>query len=416
MTSKPRLLFVTTEFPFPAQNGITNKISNYLKRLPARFDVTLVSFFDPTFVGPPDAASVNDARNYASEVHVLSQQPRSFRPLARLEPPFVARYRTAASRALIADLTSKKTFDVIHLDCLGSVSLAPSIRRRPRVLVASPNDVYSLMLEGRDEDSPIRSSMAAFNRWLVRRYERKTYPAFDQLHFVSQVDCDYAKKLAPSLAPAWVPLGVELPKLPAIAEEPHTLVFVANMLEGHGGHIVEFVRETLPLIRAQVPDVRLMAVGPHPPPELTEIARADSSITVTGFVDDTAPYLARGSVALCLNTLLGGMQTKVLGAMAMGKPVVGLPQNFVAIKSAENGVHFVSARGREEFAAETVALFRSPERRQRIGRAARELLATEYGWDRVIEKYLALIGTSEHGPARESVRNYRSSRAEQTAR
>jgi glycosyltransferase involved in cell wall biosynthesis len=222
------------------------------------------------------------------------------------------------------------------------------------------------------------------------------------VHFVSRVDCDYLARLAPGVRTHWVPLGVAVPPASALdatadAEEPATLVFVANMLEIHGAPIVEFVRETLPAVRREVPAARLLVVGANAPEALIEAAQQDAAITLTGYVPDTFPYLARGSVALCLNTLLGGMQTKVLGAMAVGKAVIGRPQNFTAIEGAVDGTHYVSAGTRETLASNIIALLRDPARRRSIGRAAHDLMAGRYTWDTVLTGYaqLALPGLAD---------------------
>lgn len=408
-TSRPSVLFVATEFPFPARNGITNKTSHYLAWLGEMADVTLVAFTSPG--DQPTATAREEADRHCVATHVVEQQPRrSAAAAGRLAPPFVTRYRTDAALALVRRLTSERTFDLVHLDCHGSVALGDAIVRRPRRLVASPNDVYGLMLEGRPRaGSPLARVADAANRWLVRRFERRAFAACDQVHFVSRVDCDYLAAAAPAVRTHWVPLGVAVPPTGAptdgAAEEPATLVFVANMLEIHGAHIVDFVRHTLPLVRRDVPEARLLVVGANPPPGLLDAARDDARITVTGYVPDTHPFLARGALALCLNTLLGGMQTKVLGAMAVGKAVVGLPQNFAAIEGAVDGAHFVSARTRAGLAAAIVELLRDPRRRHAIGHAARALMRERYTWEAVLARYATLalprsaadVGAPQHG-------------------
>ena len=388
--TRPRLLYIAVEFPYPPRSGFTLKEWHMASRLGDVADVTLITLLNPS-EAPTDAA-VAVVRSRVRQLHMVRQgRPRILAAVSRLQPPFTQRFATREARQLVARITSAETFDVVHLDCVGSTSLLADIARRPRTVVASPNDAYALIVERRGRAGAAMRLAEQVNVRLVRRYERAVYGACDQVHFVSAVDCEYAQRHYPEAHVHRVPLGIEIPPLPGAPEDPCSLVFVANMLEGHGASIADFVRYTLPLVHARIPGVRLWIVGAHPPDAVRRAAADNPLITVTGWVDDVQPYIDRAAIALSLNPLPGGMQTKALAPMASGKVVVGLPQNFVAIEGAIDGKHYVSARTPEEFASAISDLLASPERRHRIGQAARQLVRDRYTWDAVLDRYKSLV-------------------------
>jgi len=78
----------------------------------------------------------------------------------------------------------------------------------------------------------------------------------------------------------------------------------------------------------------------------------------------------------------GGTRLKVLDAMAMGKAVVStsIGCEGLEVSSGEN-ILVVDAPG--VFAEKTVELLRSEEKRSDLGRAARGLVESKYGWETI---------------------------------
>jgi polysaccharide biosynthesis protein PslH len=388
---RPTLLFITTEFPFPSRNGITNKTSHYLTHLSRRFDITLISYYDAA--EPPNEEALSSANALCAEVSIFEKRPRNtFASLLRGEPPFLSRYRRPDAFETVRGLSAKHRYRVAHFDCLGSLYLHDALLTPDTTTVASLNDVATVMLRGLRKMGFYSQFFGLPNEVMMNRHELSWCSRVDQVHFVSEVDCSYIRSRVPGALVHAVPLGVDLPEQrdPA-TEEENTVVYLGNMGDAHGRSIERFVESTFPLLRARCADARLLVVGANPPTSLVNRAVSDPALEVTGWVEDPYPYLARGAVALSLNPLVGGMQTKVINAMAMGLPVVGLPQNFVAIEGALDGVHFMSARDSEGMAERLTELLGDPVRRREMGSAARELMRRSYRWETVADRYSSLV-------------------------
>ena len=71
------------------------------------------------------------------------------------------------------------------------------------------------------------------------------------------------------------------------------IVFVGTMwYEPNRDAVLYFVKEMLPLLKTMVPAVELTVVGPGPTQDVLALS-AQGNITVTGYVDDIRPYLAK---------------------------------------------------------------------------------------------------------------------------
>ncbi|MEU4574030.1 glycosyltransferase family 4 protein [Nonomuraea sp. ATR24] len=180
-----------------------------------------------------------------------------------------------------------------------------------------------------------------------------------------------------------------------------------------GGPVVVCVSRLVPrkgqdqLIRAwprvlrEVPGAVLLLVGGGPHRRrLERLAAGSPSIVFTGSVPaaDLPGYYAAGDVfAMPCRTRWGGVDVEGLGivfleASATGLPVVagasgGAPE---AVRHGETGL-VVDGRDTGEVAAALIELLSAPERARKLGEAGRDWIAAEWSWDRVADRFRALL-------------------------
>ena len=135
-------------------------------------------------------------------------------------------------------------------------------------------------------------------------------------------------------------------------------------------------REIMPRVRARCPSARLTIVGIFPTPEVR--ALAGDGLTVTGPVPDIAPYFERAAVVLAPVRTGGGMRTKVLQAMAYGKPVVTTTRGAEGL--SVDGAHLpvVMAEDAEGIARAAADLLADDGQRCALGKAARAYVAEHF--------------------------------------
>jgi polysaccharide biosynthesis protein PslH len=132
-----------------------------------------------------------------------------------------------------------------------------------------------------------------------------------------------------------------------------------------------FVKDILPLIRQQQPDIHLQLVGAHPAASIK--ALETDQIEVTGFVDSITDYLERATLALAPVVYGSGMQIKVLEAFLTGTPLVA---TSVALRglNVQHEQEVLVGDTPADFAAAVLRLLSDPDLRARIGAAGRKYI------------------------------------------
>jgi len=175
--------------------------------------------------------------------------------------------------------------------------------------------------------------------------------------------------------------------LPDVDVEPGHVVFVGRLApEKNLAALLEAVR--------RVPGARLTLVGDGPlRAELEAQARAHG--IPAGFrgsvPNPDLPALLRRAAVFAQPSLYEGHPKSLLEAMACGCAVLGtdVPGIRDVIRDGETGVLCQTAP--DEIAAALGALLADEERRQRLGRAAREFVVEQFSLDRAVEQELAVL-------------------------
>ena len=108
-------------------------------------------------------------------------------------------------------------------------------------------------------------------------------------------------------------------------------------------------------------------------------AQQDHHLNVTGYVDDTLPYLQTAGVFLVPLRAGGGMRVKILNALAQGMPIVSTTLGAEGI-DVRDGEHLLLADEPADFAAAVLRLLEDPALAARLGAAGRRLAEERYDY------------------------------------
>ncbi len=229
--------------------------------------------------------------------------------------------------------------------------------------------------------------IASWIRYVLNRsYEKHTYEKFDACLVVTQLDKELLESLNPRIRCAVIPVGVDVDYFSPVDknEESSCLVFVSKLQYAAAiANVLYFYNEVFPLILKESPEVRLYLVGRDPAKEIVDLS-AHPLISVTGYVTDVRPYVAKCTIFVAPIILGTGMKYKVLEAMSMGKAIVTTTTGAQGI-AVRNGEHLVVANTSREFARETVSLLSDRSKRATLGANARKLMEEQYSWETVAE-------------------------------
>ncbi len=150
---------------------------------------------------------------------------------------------------------------------------------------------------------------------------------------------------------------------------------------------VYFVKNIYPKIKKEVKDVKFYIVGRNPSKDVLKLAKEDTSITVTGFVENIYEYLKNSNIFVAPIRTGLGIRNKILEALACGLPVVATKHSYEGIEVIDN-YNAVIADNPNEFAQKTVRLLNNPERREELGLNARKIIEEKYQWKNIVKKII----------------------------
>ncbi len=428
------ILFLTPQLPYPPQKGTALRNWGLIAGLSRRHRVSLLSFLAPGqdhHPAPPLAAACARVETVPQPVRPLSRRLRDL-ALTR-QPDMALRLASDQYGRLLADWLAREIFDVVHVE---GIELAPYLdvieetpwRRlqdvppterfsagedafdlrniakpsqgftRPLVIFDDHNCEYLLQKRTflTDLRAPARWPGAAYSfvQWRrLRRYEAHVCRRADRVLAVSDADAAALRTLVPGLAVTVIPNGIDTqtyrPPTSNLQSPTSNLVFTGTMdFRPNVDAVLWFVQKVLPRVRAELPGAHFVVVGQHPHRRLDPL-REDPAVTLTGWVEDTRPYIAQAAVYVAPLRMGGGTRLKLLEAMAMGKAVVATRLGAEGYPVTD-GRELLLADTPADFAAAVVALLRAPERRAELGRVARTFVEQRYDWRVIVPRVEAV--------------------------
>lgn len=400
------ILFLTPQLPYPPRQGASLRNYNLLRYLAEHHRLSLLSFAAPDT--PPEHLAHLQCLCRAVRTVPPPQRSTAHRLWALVTstwPDMAWRLRSPAYERALAAWLEDEPFDAVQVGGIEMARYLWQLERpgRPRPLAVFDDYNAEWLLQKRacltDARQPRRWPAAGYSllQWLkLRRFERQACRRASHVLAVSAPDARALAGLVPGLQPTVVPNGVDLqayhPGLPPLAGMAHpSLVFTGKMdFRPNVDAVLWFAAEVLPRLWARQPGIHLYVVGQSPSPRLRALP-ADPRIVVTGWVEDTRPYIAGADVYVVPMRVGGGTRLKVLEAMAMGQAMVSTPLGVEGL-GVTDGQEALLAEEPEGFAGHILALLAEPDRRRALGQAARRFVEQSYGWEAIGPKLEAVYG------------------------
>lgn len=398
--SRLKVLWISHFVPFPPKGGCFQRSFNLIQRIGTRCDLHLLAFRHKRATHPEDETRLarEELLRSCRSVEIVDISattegpwllPRALQSVLRRFPLAVAMFESPTMQSLVRSAASDTAFDIVHFD---TISVAPYLRDigESRTIMTH-HGAESFMIARR-----IALERSLFRKWFfrlesrtLRRYEQEECGRFGLNIVMTTLDREILEAIAPDASFAVVENGVDINFFSPgpIAATP-SIIF-AGRLDQYSNRdgILHFMDVVWPRVKATHPLATIRIIGSNPPPRLREIAAADPSVSVPGFVDDVRPYFRQAAVAICPVRDGGGMRIKILDALAQGMPVVSTSIGCEGIEVV-NGQDLLLADSPEEFARQIGRLFDDAELRSRLGRNGRQLVERVYSWDTLATKLM----------------------------
>jgi glycosyltransferase involved in cell wall biosynthesis len=391
---KRKILFLAQTYPFPPAGGVSLRTFNILRQLTVDYEIDLLAFDrmrNPPHSGVPPGHVLALEGVTAIRVYKIPQHISRARLLTDHLHSLLSRrvysYYRLRSRDLLADVV--QTFRdqepaMVHLDSL-DLSAALQVLPPERVAVTHHN-VESELLERRSEieTNSIKRNYFRLQARLQVKEERTWCPRVALNVTVSDRDGVELARRAGGGRFVTAPNGVDLEyfspgDIPV--EQQSGIVFVGGTTWFPNRDALEyFAAELYPRLLDNIPHVEVTWVGRALPEEMRRFG--DMGIRMTGFVDDIRDIVRNAACFVMPFRVGGGTRLKLLDAWAMGKAVVSTTQGAEGV-DARDGENIIIRDDPEAFVDAVVGLLRDSRLRSELGRAARRLTETTYGWEAI---------------------------------
>lgn len=389
------ILFLSTWYPYPPDNGSKIRVYHLLRALGQRHQVRLVSFAWDT--ARPDA--VDPAALGCTSVEVVRCNPfaanqagalRTFlspRPVVSRAIPAMADLVSETLRAHAVDAVIAST----EMTADYALQAPPGVAR----ILEEHNSMARWMRERYLEQTSPLQRVRCWASWQkIRRYEARLFGKFDRVTMVSEQDRAASLTDLPGYRGqvAVVPNGVDCQRnRPGLAQPvAHHLVYNGALTYSANYDAMRyFLAEVYPLIRRQQPEAGLTITGSTQGVDLAGLGM-QPGVRLSGYVDDVRPLVAGAWAGVVPIRQGGGSRLKILEAMALGTPVVATTKGAEGLDLTP-GDEILIADEPAEFAAQVVRLLGDPDLRARLAASARRAVEARYDWRAIGAQFVDLV-------------------------
>jgi len=388
---RKKLVIITSRFPYPLEKGDKLRAFHQIKELSASYSITLIATTDTSV----SKDSIEKLRKYCSTIYIFRLNKISillnvFFQLLKNKPFQIGYFFTSKNNARIKTILNEIKPDHIYCQLIRVSEYVKNYHNCPKTL--DYMDALSKGIERRIEKAPF------YLKWLYKYeaknlaiYERQIFDYFENHIIISNQDRELI--LHPKANEIiCIPNGVDESFFNTLKQQPDKeLLFIGNMSYAPNIEAVHYiVNEILPLLNGGSVKYTLLISGATPHPSILRLAKNNSHIEITGWIEDIKSSYARGKLFIAPMMIGTGMQNKLIEAMAMGIPCV----TTSLANNAINGIHYESiivANTKEEFTKEIITLLNDETLYHKIAEGGKKLVHENFDWKNSCDKLIELI-------------------------
>ncbi len=390
-----KVLFLSQRFLFPQDTGGKIRTGKILEQLHNHYQITVISNVE----SPKDDPYIPQMQQICTKFVPVpwKEIPRYtvkwywdiFKKSFSMYPvPMLNDYSPELEHAVLEELR-KEAYDLAICDFMQSTLNFRQVTGIPKILFQHNVEATISWRHMKRARDPLFKMFW----WLQFRkmfyHEKRESSRFDAVIAVSELDKQRFEEWYGLRHVYVIPTGVDTqfyaprPEVP----EKKQIVFVGAMdwLPNHDA-MLYFLEEIFPRIVKEEPEVRFVIVGRNPAPRLQKLVQRYSQVELTGWVEDTRPYVHESAVFIVPIRIGGGTRMKIYEAMSMEKAIVSTRVGAEGLPLTDRQ-HLYLADTPEAFARDVLALLRDEAERQRIGKQARQYVYDHFRWEKVAQVF-----------------------------
>ncbi len=373
-----KIAVVLTRIPFPLMKGDKLRAYYQIKELAKTNEVHLfcLNYKDE------DVKAKAELLKYCKSVHI--SKLNLFSSLLRVglsvftKLPFqTAYYNSKKAKKEFRNFVEKNDIDLCYFQF---VRLAPYAEKIGQKKVLDFQDTLSVNMKRRaDKSSFIERALFSYEAKRLAKYESAMFDLFDALTIITEADRELLQSERKNEVHI-IPNGVAESyfNYPQPKEKQFDLLFSGAMSYAPNIDAAEYlIKEIMPLVWKEKPDVKIAIAGGGAPMSLQRLA--NERVIMPGWVDDMKVFYSQSKVFIAPMQIGTGLQNKLLEAMAMNVPCITSPLANYALR-AEDGKEILIASNAQEYANHILRLLNDEVLSAKIANAGKEYVYNQYSW------------------------------------
>ena len=384
--STKKILFLTTQLPYPPKSGGTVKSWNYVQFLAKNYSLSIACLLkddDEIHIDefqkkvPLSAFSAAKVTTERSAINLL----RSY----FLSPCLnVFRNRSKKLKNLVIELA--KLNDILIIDHYEMFQFIPS-GYSGKIVLHTHNAEFMLWqrMSELEEKNPLKKWLLKLESSRVKKYEKKIFSKADLIYSTpSDIELYRVNGIDTSKHCLTYHLGndtlLNLKDL-EFEQTEKAITFMGTLSwEPNIDGLVWFLKKVWPTIVAQHSNCKLYILGKTPDDRIIEASKNDDKVIFTGFIEDLESYLKKTRVYIVPLRFGSGMKVKVLEGLYRGVPTVSTSVGAEGLEIHSNKEVMI-ADDPTSFAEHCLTLLENKELWNQLRDNSRRIASEKYRWE-----------------------------------
>ncbi len=389
-----RILMILPIYPLPTDSGEKRRIIAFLQGMAKQHRVMVASLGDVRYSN----LWAEDSQVWKSHIvpHNFRKSVPAIRSFLSSKTYRETKFANCKLKKLITKLLDENDFDVVWVS---SLNMAVYLDKHLKKWSKSSHSKPILLIDQHNIDEYVWKKFAIYIRNPLykvfcncetiknRKLQELYFPYFDLILSVSEFDKKMTENYNVSsrnviLAPNGVDINYFKPAQKLKRSSSPTIVFGGSIdATMNQGAIQWFIKDIFPLVKKQIPEVKLLIVGRNPPASI--LGKVNSSINVVANPPDIRDYYSRADVFVVPLRSGGGTKLKTLEAMAMALPVVSTSTGAQGL-NVISGEHLYVADEHDIFADKVMEFLLNPVKAEEIALNARKFVVENFSWEAIV--------------------------------
>ncbi len=386
-----KILMLTPYLPYPLLSGGQIRTYNLLKKLAAKYDVTLFALIKEE----SERQYIPELEKYCAKVRVFkrSHKPFTLRNILYTAfstfPFLVIRNHVPETIRAVEEELSVEHYDLIHAE---TFYMMPNIPKTNIPIILVEQTIEYLGYESYADKInfwPLRQLLEV-DISKIQKWEEHYWRSCTRLITMSEEDKEFIRTtIQDPKKISVVSNGVDVKwfaqkerKLP----KELTILSVGTFNWLPNVEAVKFlVKQIWPIVKKKLPQTKLWVVGNAPTPEIFNFQKKDASITITGGIPDIRDAFAGAHVLVAPVFSGKGTRYKILEAMAAGTPIVATE---IAVEGlgVKHNQEVLIGNTPTELAELTLKVLQDPKLQNKLAKNGKKFVQTQYDWGLIAQK------------------------------